>query len=122
MRATSAAPVAMALASSAMAVLPCARSSPIVPEPMIAARSSAVASASDASLRSNVIGRLADPAQLRFQCEVIEPLDGKAHEQSNARHDLAVDIVKLGTLAVVRAFERGRVLEAPMSCDGLSRP
>src|SRR5688572_20046655 len=88
MSATNAAPVAMVLARSAMATLPPARSSPMVPEPMMAARSSAVASASLAALRANVIRALAYGPQLRLQREMIELIDPQIHQQAHAGHDL----------------------------------
>src|SRR5258708_28368921 len=52
MRATSAAPVAIALASSAIAALPAASHSPIMPEPTTAIRRKAVPRASAAACRT----------------------------------------------------------------------
>src|SRR5262245_43227919 len=56
MRATSAAPVAMVFARSAIATFPPASRSPMMPEPTMAARRSAVPSASPTSFRATSLG------------------------------------------------------------------
>src|SRR5215471_6306170 len=86
MIATRIAPVAMALARSAIATFPPLRRSPIMPEPTTVARRSAVPSASAVSLRTRVItfdslrtaGRLAAGAWFR-----------RTHKRT---HELAVDL------------------------------
>src|SRR5688572_11060497 len=69
--ATSPAPVAIVLASSAIATLPPASRSAMIPEPTTTASSSAVPSPSATSRRASVMAPpsadLADAAQLRLQ-------------------------------------------------------
>src|SRR5687768_18490377 len=89
------APVAIVFASRAMATLPPASCSPMMPEPMMVASSSAVASASAPALRVNVMSALAYGPQLGLQREVVELIDPQRHQQAHPRHDLPIHFLEL---------------------------
>src|SRR5436190_9374925 len=108
--AISAKPVASELARSAIAALPPARRSPMMPEPTTAARSSAVPTASAA----------ADLIHLFLQRQALELLYEQREEKVDASAELNERLLERTTLVLVAALNRRRY--APMRADRAPRP
>src|SRR3954471_15884749 len=109
--AISAKPVASELARRAIAALPPARRSPMMPEPTTAARSSAVPTASAA----------ADLIQLFLQRQALELLYGQREEKVDASAELDQRLLERATLVLVASLNRRRVRYAPMRPDRAPR-
>src|SRR2546425_11496106 len=102
--AISANPVASELASSAIAVLPAASRSPMMPEPTTAASRSAVPSASAA----------ADLIQLFLYRRVFQLLDRQGEKHVDASRQRGERIPEGAALLIVGSLHRRRIRHAPM--------
>src|SRR5882672_6725993 len=105
-------PVASELASSAIAVLPPARRSPMMPEPTTAASSSAVPTASAA----------ADLIEFLFQRELFQLPDRQGEKKIDAPRQRAERILEGAAFLLVGSRHRGRIGHAPMRRDRFARP
>src|SRR5438132_8919153 len=101
--AISANPVASELASSAIAMLPPASRSPMMPEPTTAASSSAVPTASAAA-------------------DLIQLLDRQGEKEIDASRQRGKRILEGVALLLVGSFYRSRIRHAPVRLDRMARP
>src|SRR5215475_12075123 len=119
----------MALASSAIAMFPPASRSAMMPDPTTAASNSAVPSASHrveratSGLRRCSSRRLAaDRIEPALQREPVEGAERQAGEQLYAVLQRREGLAKGAATLDLRAFDRGRVGQPPMSGHRLARP
>src|SRR2546423_12064885 len=109
-RATSVAPVAIVLASSAMATLPPDKRSPMMPDPTMAASNSAVPNPSDATRRANVMrsgAALRPTARARFHRTNESAHEFSVHLRSDGLHVDAFACEKL--FRVLQTVDTGRL-------------
>src|SRR5215475_7256392 len=119
----------MALASSATATFPPASRSAMMPEPTTAASSSVVPSASHSveratsALRRCASRRLAaDCIELALQGEPVEGAQRQAGEQLYTVVQRREGLAKGAAALDLRALDRGRVGQSPVSGHRMARP